>query len=96
MQNEVLEFINFRWKDSNAHWLDGNCYWFAHILCTRFPYLEIIYLPVKGHFVAGSIKDRVYYDWTGIVQVDEVPMSLDWIKQNDDLWYQRIVRDCIN
>lgn len=95
MQEEVLKFINFRWKDSDAHWLDGNCYWFAHILCTRFPYLEIIYLPVQGHFVAGRIEDRLYFDWTGIVKVDEVPLYLSWIKEHDYQWYSRIIRDCV-
>lgn len=96
MQEEVLEFIDFRWKDSNAHWLDGNCYWFAHILCTRFPYLKIIYLPVQGHFVAGDIEKNIFFDWTGKVHVQEVPMYLDWIKEHDELWYDHIKRDCIN
>lgn len=97
MQEEVLEFINRRWKNSSAHWLDGNCYWFAHILCTRFPYLDIIYLPVQGHFVAGLYEDKIYFDWAGLAKPieGEVPVRLEWILINDINWYKRLIRDCI-
>lgn len=93
MKTEILDFINRRWQ-INANWLDGNCYWFAHILVTRFSELEIYYLPVQGHFVAGN--GIVFYDWTGVVVTDEEPLALSDIKQTDPLWYQRLVRDCIN
>ena len=39
---EILDFINRRFKGTNANWLCGNCYWFARILKDRFDYLEYI------------------------------------------------------
>ena len=93
MENEVLDFINRRWSDTNAHWTDGNCYWFSHILSTRFPYLKIYYLPIIGHFIAGTANK--YYDANGEYVPTEKPILLSDIKQEDDLYYKRIVRDCI-
>lgn len=95
LNNEILDFIHRRWKiDSN--FLNGNCYWFAYILITRFPSLEIYYLPIEGHFVAGDGND--FYDWTGAIniqQYNENIIKLNDIKTQDNLWYQRLVRDCI-
>ena len=91
MKNKVLSFIKRRWsKDSD--WINGNCYWFALILKERFPLAEIYYLPVEGHFITQI--DRNFYDWTGIVQPNEMPIKFSDIKKNDSLWYERIIRDC--
>ena len=91
--NEVVEFINRRWE-KDSRWLDGNCYWFAHILTSRFPYLEIYYLPVEGHFIAGD--GNSFYDWSGLIKLRERPSLLSYLQQEDPSWYARIVRDCIN
>lgn len=91
--DEVLEFISRRWK-KDSNFIDGNCYWFAHILCTRFPYLRMYYLPIEGHFVAGTPSR--YYDWTGLNSSKEKPVLFDEIKVIDSSWYNRIVRDCVD
>ena len=91
--DEVLEFISRRWK-KDSNFIDGNCYWFAHILCTRFPYLRMYYLPIEGHFVAGTPSR--YYDWTGLNSSKEKPVVFDEIKVIDSSWYNRIVRDCVD
>ena len=88
----ILDFISRRWQ-KDANWLDGNCYWFAYILKTRFPFLEIYYLPIAGHFICGDGVQ--FYDWTGVVDPEEVPFLLSDIEKQDILWYDRIVRDCI-
>jgi hypothetical protein len=91
--NEVLEFIGRRFPRSNdCNWLDGNCYWFARILCMRFPYLELYYNPIKGHFYAGDGTNM--YDWNGLTRDNEV-FSFSWIRENDSTWYERLVRDCV-
>jgi hypothetical protein len=90
--NEIIEFIKRRWQ-LDSHWLDGNCYWFAHILTTRFTHLDIYYLPIEGHFVAGDGKE--FYDWTGLVALAEKPWLFSYIRETEPNWYSRIVRDCI-
>jgi hypothetical protein len=92
MKEEILSFINRRWKlDSN--WLDGNCYYFALILTNRFKELQIYYLPIEGHFISGNGIE--FYDWTGFVDLKEKPYLLDEIKHLDSLWYERLIRDCV-
>lgn len=92
MDNEVLNFINRRWsKDSN--WTNGNCLWFAFILNKRFPFLEIFYLPIQGHFIVGH--DNVFYDWTGIYKLDESPILFSDIQRQDPTLYNRLIRDCM-
>ena len=94
---EILEFIDRRWE-SDANWYDGNCYWFAHILCTRFPFLDIYYYPADGHFVAG--KENYFFDWGGRCGTREFntwpgnPILLSKIKEMDEAWYNRLMRDC--
>ena len=90
--DEVEEFIQRRWKGTDAHWLDGNCYWFAHILTARFPYLKIYYMPLSGHFVAGTPSR--YYDANGENKDKEKPILFDKIRQVDPVWAARLVRDC--
>ena len=89
----VEEFIRRRFPIDNR-WLDGNCYWFAAILAHRFPQLDIYYLPIEGHFVAGD--GEIFYDWLGRKNLNEIPQKLDTIRTQDPIWYSRLVRDCIN
>lgn len=89
---KIIEFINKRWK-KDCDWQNGNCYWFAHILVSRFPRLNIYYLPIQGHFVAGDNIN--FYDSTGKVELEEKPYLLSQIEQEDPNWYNRLVRDCI-
>ncbi len=96
MQDEVLDFINRRWKKYDANWMNGNCYWFAFILCERFPSLEMIFLPIEGHFVAGNIKEGRYYDWTGKVDLQEDPYSFNSLRLEEPNLYSHLLRDCRN
>ena len=89
---EILDFIHRRWR-KDANWLDGNCYWFARILQTRFPFLELYYLPIDGHFVCGDGEN--FYDWTGVVQLEEIPWLFSDIEEQEPNWYNRIWRDCV-
>ena len=91
MKEEILDFIQRRWLP-DAKFLNGNCLWFAIILQTRFPALQIYYLPIEGHFVAGI--DNEYYDWAGEKELEEEPILLDEIEKYDPLWFGRLMRDC--
>lgn len=90
--NEVEKFIERRWSDTDAHWSDGNCYWFAQILVMRFSYLQLYYLPVQGHFVAGD--QLQYYDATGKIILTEEPLLFEDIVHNDPTWAARLLRYC--
>ena len=92
MEKEVLEFINRRFKN-DCNWTTGNCYFFAAILQIRFPNSVIYYLPIEGHFVT-KIEDN-YYDWTGKIDLKELPQPLEQIFQEDKLLYNRLIRDCV-
>lgn len=92
MKSEILEFIHRRWR-KDANWLDGNCFWFAHILITRFPHLQLYYLPIIGHFIVGD--DTSFYDWTGEIVPNEEPWLFSRIRDEEPYWYNRIVEDCI-
>lgn len=94
MRDDVQDFISRRWGEDSPRWTDGNCYWFAFILCERFPLLEMYYLPVSGHFVAGF--DGEYFDATGTVEppLDDQPILLKTINEKDPIWYSHILRDC--
>ena len=94
MKDEILEFINRRFP-IDCHWTDGNCYWFAKILCDRFPDLTIDYEVIKGHFIAHDQANNIFYDWNGVYVPDFTVYNLDELRK-DSLWYNRIVRDCIN
>ena len=93
MNKEIINFIEKRFSQ-DCHWLDGNCYWFAKILSLRFPQLEIFYLPIEGHFIVGYQEN--FYDWRGQIQLKEFPQKLETIRTQDPIWYNRLVRDCIN
>ena len=92
--NEIEEFIHRRWSNTDAHWLDGNCYWFAQILVMRFPYLRLYYMPVHGHFVAGTPSR--YYDAKGENFYPEKPILFEKIEETDPVWAARLLRDCRN
>lgn len=91
--DEILDFIDRRFASTDANWLNGNCYWFAHILCSRFNYLDLYYEPIIGHFYAGY--NNQYYDWTGMVKPQYSPILLSKIEKEDILWYNHIIRDCV-
>ena len=90
--DEVLEFIYRRWTGTNAHWCTGNCYWFAQILLMRFPYLRLYYMPITGHFVAGTPSR--YYDVNGLNRDKEKPILFEEIEKEDPVWAARLLRDC--
>lgn len=94
MNNEILDFIKRRFSQTDANWLYGNCYYFAKILCLRFPWLQVYYEPVRGHFLAGTPSH--YYDWTGLVtDLDSLPILLEEIRQTEPNWYNRLITDCV-
>lgn len=95
MNQTVINFIHKRFPENNGNWLNGNCYWFAHILHSRFPYLKIYYLPVLGHFVAGSEERNEYYDWTGSLEITETPLLWETLCTTDTSWATRLAQDCI-
>jgi hypothetical protein len=90
--DKISEFIKRRWAQ-DSHFLDGNCLYFSYILKIRFPFLQIYYLPITGHFCAGY-EDN-FYDWTGKISLTEKPLLFEDIKKTDTLWYSRLERDCL-
>ncbi len=96
--NEVKSFITRRWAPYETKgWREGNCYWFAEILCSRFPELELYYLPAQGHFMAGNRVTKEFWDIDGLhteMSIPEHPISLQEIKEEDLNWYMRLLRDC--
>ena len=93
MEDEVLEFIQRRWSNTDANWLCGNCYWFAKILTIRFPYLKLYYLCVRGHFVAGTPSR--WYDAQGLNTDRERPVLFEELERTEPDWAKRIIRDCV-
>ena len=91
MNNEVIEFISRRWT-LDSHFTDGNCYWFALILTIRFPYLQLYYLPIIGHFIAGD--GEKFYDFNGLYTLDESPYPFTQLMNNDPIWGARLLRNC--
>ena len=92
MKNEVLEFIQRRFK-KDCNWIDGNCYYFAVILKDRFPEGEILYDVIYGHFVFQY--DNKYYDWTGIHNPKGILVDWENFDEYDYLLKKRIIRDCV-
>lgn len=89
---EIELFIKKRFS-KNCDWTTGNCLWFAFILKIRFTHLNVYYLPAEGHFVAGALGR--FYDWTGEIVPDEIPVPLKEIEENDKTWYQRLMVNCL-
>ncbi len=90
-KEEILDFIERRFS-TDCNWTDGNCLYFALILKYRFPKLRIWYLPIEGHFITGA--RGTYYDWTGEIFPDELPILLEDIEKNDPDWFHHLIRDC--
>lgn len=70
MEEQVLSFISrFTCGGTRQQVIEcftqGCCYWFAGVLHSRFPYSDIVYDPVPGHF--GCCIDGYVYDITGDV-----------------------------
>lgn len=93
-RNEILEFIERRWAGSEELFLNGNCYWFAEILCDRFSELELMYLPVEGHFVAYDESDDTMYDVTGEVNYNGPRAKFTDILDMDYDWAVRLLKNC--
>ena len=91
MDDEILDFIRRRFSD-DCRWLCGNCLWFAHILASRFDGGRIVLDPVVGHFMFE--RDGRFYDWTGETLPEHETIALDEIRKTDELWYDRLIRDC--
>jgi hypothetical protein len=94
MQDEVLEFINRRFK-KDCNWLNGNCYYFALILNDRFPSGKIVYDLIYGHFFF-EYNDKCY-DYSGERALPRGVHSIYWDEMDryDKLRKERIVRDCV-
>jgi hypothetical protein len=93
MKNQILEFINRRFKD-DCSWVTGNCYYFSIILKDRFPEGTIYYDVINGHFVFWY--DGKFYDWTGTVKTkDGYYIAWDVFDKYDSLEKERIIRDCV-
>jgi len=94
MQDEVLEFINRRFK-KDCNWLDGNCYYFAVILKDRFPDGKIIYDVIYGHFFFEY--NGKCYDYSGEIVCPGGAYGVYWDEMDkyDRLQKDRIIRDCI-
>ena len=89
---QITAFVEKRFSQ-DCNWTNGNCFYFATILKTRFPELEIYYLPIAGHFVAGV--DDIYYDHNGVVEIAETPMKFSILQNSDPTCYARALRDYV-
>ena len=101
--DRVLNFIEaFTDKGRKTEVIDtftcGYCYWFAHILEHRFTTeaenIYIIYDQVMNHF--GCYIDGEVYDITGLVTNKYNWESFDKLFFDDNLLYNRLLRDCVN
>ena len=91
MKNEVLEFINRRFK-TDCKWCTGNCYYFAIILHTRFNNGDIIYEPVMGHFLYKI--EEYCYDFKGKHELPNFYYIWKELEGAEPSLYKRIVIDC--
>ena len=95
MNTEILNFIQKRFPTDEG-WCTGNCYWFAFILKNRFPDYNIYLFPIENHFMIGDGNE--FYDWNGCrlkEDCEEYPILWYKVKEIDESYYNRIVRDCI-
>lgn len=89
--NCVEEFIKRRFP-TDCNWTTGNCYYFAIILKERFNG-TVYYDPIEGHFLCEINSN--FYDYTGKVDLDPTTLyNWNCYKEQDELNYQHIVRDC--
>ena len=89
---QINAFVEKRFQP-DCNWTSGNSFYFATILKTRFPELEIYYLPIVGQFVTGA--EGTYYDYHGEVEVGESPIKFSTMQISDPAYYARILRDCV-
>lgn len=97
MNENVINFLRrFHEKDQTVDYVftNGCCYWFAVILHERFPNSKIMYDPVWNHFVTEI--DNKLYDATGDVTDNYNVVEWDKYALDDQLYRNRIIRDCIN
>jgi hypothetical protein len=95
MKKEIMNFIKrFQTKETVEVFTCGCCYWFAFILNHRFENSVIMYDTVINHY--GTLIDGAVYDITGDVSDKYNWKIWDEVKTIDELWYKRLVRDCIN
>lgn len=88
--DEVLEFIYRRFQ-GDSDWLSMNSFYFAHILCSRFEYLNIYFAPVTEQFIAGY--NGKFYDWCGEYDYDnETAVLLTEIQENDPEMFDKLVQ----
>lgn len=92
MDNKVLEFIQRRFKN-DCNWLDGNCYYFSIILKNRFPDGNIYYDVINGHFI--FLYQGIYYDWTGVIELDGCLVEWDKFQEYDSIQKKRIIEACV-
>ena len=90
MKDEILEFIKRRFK-TDCDWDSGNCYYFSVILQSRFGG-ELYYDPIIGHFYLKTTVGN--FDFNGEYTPDS-ELKLNDIKQDDPIWYFRLVKDCM-
>lgn len=99
---EVPEFIarRFLGSEAAAKWQDGNCYFFAVILKDRFPGGQIVYEPLQGHFMyfyQGELFDSGGCRGSWDVAADRDKYYIfDELRENDELLYNRLIRDCVH
>lgn len=94
MKNDILNFIRF-FSGSEDVFLYGCCYWFAFILSSRFGG-EIWLDVINNHFIT-KIDDE-FYDVSGVVDMSDRKVIYrypDQVKEYDELFFSRIVRDCV-
>lgn len=96
----ILDFItSFRGKDKELArniikcFTEGNCYHFAVILEELYPGGFIVYDILNGHFLYEY--NGLDYDINGINKDFKHIFTLNWIKYNDPLLYNRLLRDCV-
>lgn len=108
--DEILDFIK-HFSGSEDTFLHGFCWWFAWILKERFNvrgwFVEIMYDPVPGHFVAKFMRPDLYdfdthfFDIRGDVTVlykqkwkDQKLYYMDLLEEVDPAHYAHLMRDC--
>ena len=92
MEEKIKEFIGRRFP-IDCDWTTGNCYWFALILSEQFG-LDIYYLPIPGHFVAGNGSE--FFDYHGKYEIGDEPIILlGELKRLDPLQAKRLEDNCM-
>lgn len=93
--DSVLDFIHRRFT-KDCDWMSGNCYWFAKILCDRFPFLELYYDQIPGHFYAVDVINNWAYDFEGTHRLSSTAKCFSCLEKEDPLLYERLITNCIS